>query len=142
MSVPENSDKIAAKQAFNEALKFLETANPDNVQNAIAAIQRGNEHLKNYMKTQGMLTGGQYNMPAITNVDGLVHAGNEPVASATVHVGTLTNTPAPFSAGLVTDFNDATRTVPPAIVQSILPNHGSKVGGGKPKSKKRSTKRT
>lgn len=81
--------------------------------------------------------GGSYNLPAMSNTDGLVTADRDPIVNASVHVGSLVNTPSPFSAGLNTDFNDSTKTIPRAIVDNIVPPVGKYSGG---KARQRSKK--
>lgn len=87
--------------------------------------------------------GGSYNLPAMYNVDGLISAGNDPVTAASVHVGTMMNTPSPFSSGMNTDFNDSTRTIPKAIIQNVVPKVGvTQTGGRRSKPKSKASKRT
>ncbi len=90
--------------------------------------------------------GGSYNLPAMYNADGLISAGNDPVTAAGVHVGTMLNTPSPFSSGMNTDFNDSTRTIPKTILNNIVPKVGSteapKVASTQAQSGGKSRKRT
>lgn len=94
-------------------------------------------------KSKSKKHGGSYNLPAMYNVDGLISAGNDPVTAASVHVGTMMNTPSPFSSGMNTDFNDSTRTIPRDIIQNVVPKVGvTQTGGRRSKPKSKASKRT
>ncbi len=104
-----------------------------------AAGAKGGKSKKRSAKSKSKRGGGDYNLPAMANTEGLMIGSMDPINGATVHVGTLVNTPSPFSAGINTDFNDSTRHIPRSIINNIVPSVGGPQTGGrrsKPKSKR------
>lgn len=87
--------------------------------------------------------GGEFDMNFISNTDGLITAANDPLVTAVANVPSLLSTSSPITSGLAITGVDNTMGVPRDIIQSVLPNLGSKVaaGGAKPK-KSRKAKRT
>lgn len=149
------ADFIVAYTMLNELQSKLttdpakyENAKPHVINHVVKLLQEGNKELAAEIikggkaKSKKRVKGGEsYSMGMISNVDGLLSAA-DPVMNAAASVPMLINTSNPVTSGLNTAGIDNTASVPKGIVQSVLPNLGGPVSGGRAKPKRKTTKRT